>query len=66
MNDTLYTLNSGRYEVGRIVENDLLQSELAPRHSGVRLPPEVAGEVSAQELATLANPVHIGTGTRRR
>ncbi|GEA89469.1 ROK family transcriptional regulator [Cellulomonas cellasea] len=32
----------------------VLQSELAPRHSGVRLPPEVAGEVSAQELATLA------------
>ncbi len=29
VNDTLYTLNSGRYEVGRIAENDLLQSELA-------------------------------------
>src|SRR5690606_4777344 len=28
-NDTLYTLNTGRYEVGRIGENDLLQSELA-------------------------------------
>ncbi len=28
-NDTLYTLNKGRYEVGRIGENDLLQSELA-------------------------------------
>jgi outer membrane protein TolC len=29
VNDTLYTLNTGRYEVGKIGENDLLQSELA-------------------------------------
>jgi outer membrane protein TolC len=29
INDTLYTLNKGRYEVGKIGENDLLQSELA-------------------------------------
>jgi outer membrane protein TolC len=29
INDTLYTLNTGRYQVGRIGENDLLQSELA-------------------------------------
>ena len=29
VNDTLYTLSRGRYEVGRIGENDLLQSELA-------------------------------------
>ena len=29
VNDTLYTLNEGRYEVGKIGENDLLQSELA-------------------------------------
>jgi outer membrane protein TolC len=29
VNDTLYTLNTGRYEIGRIGENDLLQSELA-------------------------------------
>jgi len=28
-NDTLFTLNKGRYEVGKIGENDLLQSELA-------------------------------------
>ena len=28
-NDTLYTLNKGRFEVGKIGENDLLQSELA-------------------------------------
>jgi len=29
VNDTLYRLNLGRFEVGRIGENDLLQSELA-------------------------------------
>lgn len=29
VNDTLYTLNKGRYEVGKIGEDDLLQSELA-------------------------------------
>ena len=28
VNDTLYTLNKGRFEVGKIGENDLLQSEL--------------------------------------
>ena len=28
-NDTLFRLNQGRYEVGKISENDLLQSELA-------------------------------------
>ncbi len=29
VNDSLYTLNKGRFEVGKIGENDLLQSELA-------------------------------------
>jgi outer membrane protein len=29
INDTLYTLNKGRFEIGKIGENDLLQSELA-------------------------------------
>ena len=29
VNDTVYTLNKGRFEVGKIGENDLLQSELA-------------------------------------
>ena len=29
VNDTLYTLNKGRLEIGKIGENDLLQSELA-------------------------------------
>lgn len=29
VNDTLYRINTGRYEVGKIGENDLLQSQLA-------------------------------------
>jgi outer membrane protein TolC len=29
VNDTIYTLSEGRFEIGRIAENDLLQSELA-------------------------------------
>ncbi|MEX2182345.1 MAG: TolC family protein [Gemmatimonadaceae bacterium] len=37
VNDTLYTLNTGRFEVGRIGENDLLQSELALLRSQVSL-----------------------------
>lgn len=37
VNDTLYTLNSGRFEVGRIGENDLLQSELALLRARVAL-----------------------------
>jgi len=28
VNDTIYTLSQGRYDIGRIAENDLLQSEL--------------------------------------
>ncbi len=29
VNDTIFTLSQGRYEIGKIAENDLLQSELA-------------------------------------
>jgi outer membrane protein TolC len=29
INDTIYTISGGRYDVGRIAENELLQSELA-------------------------------------
>ena len=36
-NDTLYTLNKGRFEVGKIGENDLLQSELALLRSRAQL-----------------------------
>lgn len=37
VNDTLYTLNSGRFEVGKIGENDLLQNELALLRAQVAL-----------------------------
>ncbi len=37
VNDTLYTLNNGRFEVGKIGENDLLQSELALLRARVAL-----------------------------
>jgi outer membrane protein TolC len=37
INDTLFTLNKGRLEVGKISENDLLQSELALLRSRVAL-----------------------------
>lgn len=37
VNDTLFTLNKGRFEVGKIGENDLLQSELALLRSQVAL-----------------------------
>jgi outer membrane protein len=37
INDTLHLLNTGRYEVGRIGENDLLQSELAVLRSRTSL-----------------------------
>jgi outer membrane protein TolC len=37
VNDTLFTLSKGRFEVGRIGENDLLQSELALLNSQTRL-----------------------------
>jgi outer membrane protein TolC len=47
-NDTLYRLNQGRFEVGKIGENDLLQSELALLRSrttldGARLEYDRAG-----------------------
>lgn len=37
VNDTLYSLNKGRFEVGKIGENDLLQSELALLRARVSL-----------------------------
>ncbi len=37
VNDTLYRLSKGRYEVGKIAENDLLQSELKLMESRTQL-----------------------------
>lgn len=51
VNDTLFTLNKGRYEVGRIGENDLLQSELALLRARNRLDAaRLAAERSAARL----------------
>jgi outer membrane protein TolC len=60
VNDTLYTLNKGRFEVGKIGENDLLQSELALLRSrnavdGARLDYERA-------LATLRTQLGVAPG----
>ena len=37
INDTLYTISKGRYQVGKIAENDLLQNELALSNSRIEL-----------------------------
>ncbi len=37
VNDTIYTLSRGRYDIGKIAENDLLQSELALLNSQAEL-----------------------------
>jgi len=60
INDTLYTLNKGRFEVGKISENDLLQSELALLNArtsvdGARLTYERA-------LASLRLLINLPTG----
>ena len=59
INDTLYTLNKGRFEVGKIGENDLLQSELALLRArtsldGARL--EYDRAAAALRLALNLNP----------
>jgi outer membrane protein TolC len=56
-NDTLYTLNTGRYQIGTIGENDLLQSELAL----LRAQTDVDGATLALEraLATLRLALHL-------
>jgi outer membrane protein TolC len=50
VNDTLYRLNTGRFQVGKIGENDLLQSELALLRSRTTLD----GARLAHERATAA------------
>lgn len=47
-NDSLYTLNKGRFEVGRIGENDLLQSELSLLRSRASLD---AAKLAAERAA---------------
>lgn len=56
VNDTLFTLNKGRYEVGRIGENDLLQSELAVLRSRNAVD---AARLNAQRAAASLR-LHLG------
>jgi outer membrane protein TolC len=60
-NDTLYTLNKGRFEVGRIGENDLLQSELALLRSRAAL--EDAQLAYARALSQLRIVLALPAGT---
>ena len=61
VNDTLFTLNKGRYEVGRIGENDLLQSELALLRS--RAAVQAARLRYDRALAALRLALNLPNGT---
>jgi outer membrane protein TolC len=61
VNDTLYTLNKGRYDVGRIGENDLLQSELALLRSRTSLDGARLDYERAEEALRLALSLPAGT-----
>jgi outer membrane protein TolC len=61
VNDTLYTLNKGRYEVGKIGENDLLQSELALLRARTSL--DGAKLDYDRALATLRLALNVEPGT---
>lgn len=60
VNDTLYTLNNGRFEVGKIGENDLLQSELALLRARVAL--DGARLEHDRTLAALRLALNLPTG----
>lgn len=57
VNDTLYTLNTGRYEIGKIGENDLLQSELALLQARTNL--DAAELALERSLAALRIALHL-------
>lgn len=61
VNDTLYTLNKGRLEVGKIGENDLLQSELALLRARSTL--EDARLAYDRALAQLRITLNLAPGT---
>ena len=61
VNDTLYTLNNGRFEVGKIGENDLLQSELALLRARVSL--DGAGLDHDRTLAALRLALNLVPGS---
>src|SRR5262249_5087039 len=61
VNDTLQTLNKGRFEVGKIGENDLLQSELALLRARQSL--DGAKLEYDRSLAALRLAINVGPGT---
>lgn len=61
VNDTLYRLNKGRFEVGRIGEDDLLQSELALVRAGASLEAARLADARATEALRLALNLPSGT-----
>lgn len=60
VNDTLFSLNQGRFEVGKIGENDLLQSELALLRARVAL--DGARLENDRTLAALRLVLDLPTG----
>jgi len=64
VNDTLYLLNRGRFDVGRIGENDLLQSELALLRAQTAA--DEARLAYARALAALRIALRIPRGTPLR
>lgn len=61
INDTLFTLNKGRFEVGRIGENELLQSELVLLQSRSAL--ENARLDHERALASLRRALNLPAGS---
>lgn len=61
VNDTLYNLNNGRFQVGKIGENDLLQSELALLRA--RAAVDQAKLEFDRSLAVLRINVNVPAGT---
>ncbi len=61
VNDSLYTLSKGRYEVGKIGENDLLQSELALLRARAAL--DAAKLTTQHARATLAVTLGVAPET---
>ena len=61
INDTLFNLNQGRFEVGKIGENDLLQSELALLRARTTL--EAAKLESERTLAALRLALNLAPNT---
>ena len=61
INDTLYKISTGRYNVGKIAENDLLQSELAYLNAQTQLENANVGLHRSEENLRVAIGVSAGT-----